>query len=203
MVDTNATFAGILIRRGFTLVEMVAVLGIISIVSGMALFGLSQYNNTQPLFNAQKELLTNLRSVQNQVVNGSEGVSVKSVILDGASPTSYTIVNSYLGASLSTTQVNLPSNVSFFGLSGVVAICFSNPNLTSFGSDQKCVYSISSGGSCNNSNLQNKMGYVCAAGTPPVSSSPASFTITLAQGSSQKKVILEGSGMKINRIYAP
>lgn len=191
---------------GFTIIELIVVIGVIGLVGTIVLYGLSQYNNTQPLTNAQREFVTTLRSVQNQVINGADGVSVKSIILNPAncSATScfYRIVNSYLGASLSYSTVYLPRGVQF-SVASHLAICFSHPNLASFSTSQKCVYNVSTGESCNGSGATNLTGYICTAGTPSVASSPASFTVTFTQGSAQGKVILEGSGMKINRIYAP
>lgn len=204
MVKSFARFSRTL--AGFTIIELMVVLGVISIVMVTAFYGLSQYNNTQPLDNAQKELITTMRSVQNQVNNGVDGVSVKSIIFNpgNCSATScfVRIITSYL-AGINSTVVYLPRGVQF-SVASHRAICFSNPNLTAFTASQKCVY-ITSGESCNGSvagDTGNSVGYVCIAGTPSQAIAPASYTITLTQGSKQRNVILEGTGMRINRIYA-
>jgi len=212
MVNTTVTFTGTVesqIRRGFTLIEMMVVLGVISIIAMVAFYGLSQYNNTQPLFNAQKEFLTALRALQNQVNNGSDGVSVKSLIFNKNTPSSYTIVNSYIttasNPSYSVTTINLPSGVTLYSVGGTLlpsltnptAICLSNPNLFNFDTNQICVTDVTAKRGC-----ASGVGFTCTDGTTPSVNSISPFEIVLNQGAAQKKVVLEGSGMKINRIYA-
>ncbi len=197
---------------GFTLVELMVVLALIAIVATGAFFGLSQSNNVQPLINAQKELVSALRSIQNQVINGSDGVSVKSVILPiasncTASSCSYTVVNSYLTSTYQSTVVNLPRGIQFANLDAAkpTAICFSNPNLTNFEVGQVCVTDVTSklGCTCAVSPCTSFIGFICNGGSSPTLSSVSAFDITLLKGSAQKVIRLEGSGMKINRIYEP
>lgn len=188
---------------GFTIIELMVVLGVIGIISVLAFYGLSQSNNTQPLDNAQKEFVTTLRSLQNQVVNGSDGVSVKSVILP-PSPSctvnscSYTVVNSYLSSTYMTTVVSLPKGVQFANLAvNPTAICLSNPNLTNFSAGQPCATDASLKRGCTSGQA-----FACNDGTTPSINVTSPFEVVFSQGAARRKVILEGSGMKINRIYA-
>lgn len=188
---------------GFTIIELMVVLGVIALISAIALYGLSQYNSTQPLDNAQKEFVTKLRSLQNQVVNGSDGVSVKSVVLPPSSnctvnSCSYTVVNSYLSSTYVTTAVSLPKGVQFANLAvNPTAICLSNPNLTNFSAGQPCVTDAGLKRGCTSGRA-----FVCDDGTTPSINVTSPFEVVFSQGAAQRKVILEGSGMRINRIYA-
>lgn len=135
-------------RKGFTLVEIIIVLALMGTVAVMSLslFG----KKAQNVDNAQKELLTALRSAQTKANNGANGQNCQ--VYDLA-------------------QFALPSGVTLNPASG--NICFANPLLTS----------LSSCGTCTSTN--------------------PSLTLTLSDGSRTKQIIIEGSGIKINRIYAP
>lgn len=196
---------------GYTIIEMMVVLVVIAIMTTASLYGLSQNNSVQPLVNAQKELANTMRSIQNQVVNGSDGVSIKSLILPPASncsvtSCSYTVVSSYLTSSYQSSVVTLPRGIQFANLNSTnpTAICFANPNLSNFNQDQYCVTNVVSkfGCTCTSQPCTNVVGFICTGDASPVLTNVSSFTITLTRGVIQKNVRLEGSGMIINRIYA-
>lgn len=176
---------------GFTLIELAVVLSVIGLVAAVAIYGLAGFKNTDPVTNAQRELVVNLRSVQNKINNGGDGVSVKSVDFSvcATEPCSYV---------LGGMTVSLPSGVtiptlSASGVNSPLSICFVNPNLSKL-----------DGYTCGSSNAcTSGVGYLCDRSGPGVLSQPASLTITFQKGTFQKTVVVEGAGMKINRIYAP
>lgn len=195
---------------GFTLIELLVVIAVISVVALVVYFGLNSNNGSQLLANTQSEFLVQVRALQNQVANGSDGVSVKSLIIPSgpsncnATSCSYTIVSSYLGSTYKTATISLPAGVQFYSVGGVlysnltgpVAICFANPNLASFGSGQPCVTNVSLQRGCTSGSA-----FACNDGAPPTINSLSPFVITFNQGTVQKSVVFEGSGTNITRIY--
>lgn len=191
MVKTNSAF-------GFTLVELLVVISLIGIMTAMVLGGLGQFRNSQSLANAQAEFLVQLRAVQNQVINGSDEIAVKSLVVVPNS-SSYTIVNSYLTNPISKISVELPTGVMVAvveptGITASSGVCFSNPALVSFDATRKCVSSVDASSAC-----VSGAGMLC---TGTNVNSAARVTVRFYLGSMSKDVVLEGSGMMINRIYA-
>lgn len=176
-------------KSGYTLIELTIVLAIISIIAGIAFFGFSGYNQEQVVRNAQQELITNLRSVQNQVVNGSDGVAIKSVILNNGA-NSYTIVDDQTPT---TRTVSLPANITISTASTV--LCFVNQNVTAYTNTRRCF--VSTTNACVSGS-----GYICDPSNFSASG-PSSQVITLTHtNGTNKSITINGSGMQINQIYA-
>lgn len=59
--------------KGFTLVELLAVVAIIGLLTGIGIPAFNAFNRRQTLTQATKNLKTDLRAVQNRAVSGVEG----------------------------------------------------------------------------------------------------------------------------------
>ena len=59
------------VNKGFTLVELMIVVGILAIVSGIMIPSFSSYTRNQTLKQAQENLKSDLRSVQNRAMTGT------------------------------------------------------------------------------------------------------------------------------------
>lgn len=157
---------------GYTLIELMVTLGVMSFIAAITLYGLGQYNNGQQLVDVRREFVSNLRGVQNKVNNGADGSQYKIVsILAG---------NQY---NLAGTIISLPATITISPNN--IYICFANPKLTSFTANQ-C-------GNCPAGSF-----FICQAG---VSRSSGYVDVTLSRGITSKVVRIEGSGININRIY--
>lgn len=152
--------------NGFSLVELVVVLGVLGLMTLAAMWGLRSFNNSQVVTNKQKEMLALLRAAQNRVVNGADGQAVRSVAIPSTAGITVTTSPSYGSLPL---------------------ICFSHPLVTDLSPIYFC-------GTC-----ASGQGYLCDAG---VARAPASFTISFSKNGLTKSVVIEGSGMRINNIYA-
>ena len=181
---------------GYTLLELMVVLGIIGIIAVMVFYGIKSFGQGQAVLDAQRGFVNNLRGMQNQINNGADGESVKRADLDNSLPGSYSLQttgDNYL-------TVNLPSGVALSYDSvlypGPISICFSNPNLSVFDNAHFC-------GSSTSNPCKSGVGYLCDRSGTPTAKSPASGSISInfTQGLIVKKVVVEGSGMQINRIY--
>lgn len=120
-------------RNGFTLIELMVVVGILALVSGIMIPSFSNYTRNQSLKQAQENFKSDLRSIQNRALTGtgsdktygttpplpalywaisySEGASSYSVYLTHRNNCSTPVIESQ--------TFNLPSNISFYtGSSG-------------------------------------------------------------------------------------
>ena len=59
------------VSKGFTLVELMIVVGILAIVSGIMIPSFSTYTRNQTLKQAQENLKSDLRSAQNKALTGT------------------------------------------------------------------------------------------------------------------------------------
>lgn len=81
----------------------------------------------------------------------------------------------------------LPAGVTMTNpLGAAVTVCFANRNLDSYDSTHLC-------GSCSVG-----QGFICNGGLIDTS---AKLEVSFTNGSLTKKVVIEGSGMRINRVY--
>ena len=73
--------------KGFTLIELVVVVGIISVITGFGVAGYNRFNDKKKVEQAAKELVSNLRFLQSNAISGIKnfrGVSCAAgLTLDG------------------------------------------------------------------------------------------------------------------------
>lgn len=106
--------------RGYTLLELMVVIAIMGFVAVTSFYGLRTLNKTDQTAEAQKQILGNLRAVQNEVLAGSNsGVTRSATFLNGAR-TSYAIDG---------VTYPLPAGVAVTALADTI-VCFNNPNAT-------------------------------------------------------------------------
>lgn len=142
---------------GYTLVEILIVMAIMSIFGVMAIYGIRSTSNSQSVTDAQRNFISDLRATQNKVINGADGVNSKNVVIN--SPNQYNYV-------VDGTTIKLPNGVYF--LTATTTICFNNPSLTT--------------SSCTNTSFP--------------------IIVSFSNGSTTKRVTIEGAGLIVNRIYA-
>lgn len=171
-------------RGGYTLVELAVAMVVIGLMAMMAIYGLKTFRNTTPVDNAQKEFVVNLRTAQSRIDNGEVvtiGVVDKVIgeVTIPANSASYTINGK---------AIELKDGVRVVSPSGPLTICLPNRNLSQYDSSpaHRC-------GSCNS----NADGYICRGGNPQ---SPASVEIQFQKGSFIKRVVIYGTGMRVNQI---
>lgn len=181
------------------------VLAVMGALTGIVFFGLHSFNNGQSVANAQKAFITEVRSGITKVDNGANGLSVRSVIL---------LANGADGYYVDGTKVSLPKGVTISkssNPSSVMLFCLANKNLSDFDLPTQpngCsgTYKDSSG---NNITVSCPNGATGAAPTqyfvcspPNTKSSLSSVTVTFTNGSTTKSVVVQGSGMRVNQVYA-
>lgn len=177
---------------GFALIELMVVLGVGGMLVVMGFFGMKVANQTQVVTGAQKNFLADARLVQTEMANGAEGLVVMSVDVP-ASGTSYTITK-YLSTGPVVTTVSLPTNVTISQTadSTKVYFCFVNPYQTTLGAGAY---------QCGTCNLGT--GYYCKGSNfNYAATSPVEITFTQTGGGYSKKVIFEGAGISVSRVYA-
>lgn len=165
-----------MVARGYTLIEILVVLAIIGVLAVVVFTGISGYNKNQYLSNAQREFLTALRGTQNRVLNGANTVNYEVVTVN---TNSYQIGNN--------SPVSLPPGIT---VASTVPTClyFANPLLTT-----------NAANSCGTANCAAGAYFGCVNG---VLTSSGSLSVTFTNDSTSKTVVIEGSGMTINRVYA-
>jgi type II secretory pathway pseudopilin PulG len=156
------------------LVEVLVVLAVAGIVAILALKSLGGGGKDQSLVNAQREFLTALRGAQNRVANGASPGGLEKVVFNVNS--AYTVNG---------TPVSLPVGITITN-SLPLTICFASRLLITPYVSGQC-------GSCVGSFFACENGANKANG---------SLNVTFFSGSTQKSVVIEGSGMTINRVYA-
>ncbi len=107
-------------RLGYTLIETLLVIALAGIISVIAYFGINSNREGQKLANAEKELVSNLRSAQNKALSGSNTGREYTFLMDIPGK-KYTI--STLGSSVT---YNWPEGIT---MTNPGAICFFNPNI--------------------------------------------------------------------------
>ena len=179
-------------NRAYTLIETLIVVAIMAVLAVIAAYGLKNQDQSQVVINAQRDFVTNLRSVQNNVRNGVDGQAVMSVILTQNS-SSYTIVSAT--SPLKTKTILLPTGVTVgFAGSATQAVCFANVNLSAYTSAAKCASAPDGTTAC-----VSGTGYLCTSTT---ASSPTNLTVNFTNNTVTKTVSIEGAGMNIVRVYA-
>lgn len=172
MVNKNSSVSGIFIK-GYTLVELVVVLGIVAFMGALTFYGFTNQNKDSRVISAQRELVVNLRSLQTKVDSGVDGTNFKTATFVSGS-------NSY---TLDGKVVNLTPGVTLSFATTPVTIYFSHPSL---GSLAACGASTA---------------YFACSGPPSALVPYTSGTITLGFVGSTRTVKIEGIGMSVNRIY--
>lgn len=109
---------------GYTLVEMLVVIAIMSFIAVLSLYGMKSQDKTHFLNSAQKDFLNTLRSTQNKVNTGANGLAVRTVRVP--------------------TDIILPTGVSITSPSA--DICFVNSNISTYTTIIKCGLCISGSG---------------------------------------------------------
>jgi prepilin-type N-terminal cleavage/methylation domain-containing protein len=136
-------------KRGYTLVELVVVMAVMAIVAIVAIYGLGTSGKAEDLRAASRELVGNLRSVQNKVINGAGGVNFKQITniasggynVDGAPVT----LKSFL--TISTFKGIPPTGTS----QTITSLCFAHPAVTgSFSPTCQCNAAICNAGAIIN-----------------------------------------------------
>lgn len=168
-------------RAGYTLVEMMVVLAVMGLVAGLTIYALRSFNSTEPLSNAQKEFVVNLRSAQTRAESG-DTINNTSVVQQ--------VTFSSGGYAINGSSISLPAGVSISTLPANIVLCFPNPNLDA--------YDNAGGHKCGN--CISGVGFVCKSGTT-LTSEPVKVTFTKT-GASPKIVNISGSGMQIIEIDA-
>lgn len=179
-------------NRGYTLIELMVVIAISGLIAMIVFFGIRSFGNSQAVTNAQLEFASNLRSLQTQVYNGSQGLNNQYIRLQNnqASYGVYDNNNTLLRTVTLPAKVKLPAGYPLY-----LAICLANPNLASYGSVpgiNQC-YQCSSG-----------VYFACQSdGTSftQVGSTPTTIQIGFTNGTITKYVNVVGSGMTISQIY--
>lgn len=64
------------LQKGYTLIEVITVIAIISFLSLLAFYGLGSGRDNQSVANAQSQILSDLRSLQNKAVEGKLSTGV-------------------------------------------------------------------------------------------------------------------------------
>lgn len=94
---------------GYTLVEMMVVIAIMGFIATIGFYALKNQDKSQVVINAQRDFLNNMRSVQNKVETGADGLALRTINVP--------------------TDVSLPTGVSI--TTPAVTLCFANRNLSS------------------------------------------------------------------------
>lgn len=160
--------------KGYSLTELMVVMSIIGILAMMQFYGMHSANDMEKLKAEQKDLIVDLRSLQNKALNGE---------MYGASSTHVAVFNS-------TTQYQIDGVVGPSLPSGMTIA--TNPNPTNgprvfFHNPLRTIFT----GTCSS--------YLCDSTLAPLANS--SIFITLTYRGNSRIVTIEGSGTKINRIY--
>jgi prepilin-type N-terminal cleavage/methylation domain-containing protein len=174
---------------GYTLVELLVTLGVISFIAAMTLFGLSQYNNGQQVLDVRREFVANIRGVQNKVNNGADGSQYKVVsVLAG---------NQY---NLAGTVITLPANITVSPTN--IYLCFINPKVPALASGLCGTGTCASPGNACTFAGADRAFFACSSGCL-VGYSPVTdhLDVTFSNGTVNKVVTIEGSATNINRIY--
>lgn len=119
MVNKNPSVTAIL-RKGYTLVELVVVLGIVAFMGALSMYGFASQNKDQRVIAAQREMVVNLRSIQTKVDSGVDGTNFKTA----------TFVNGSSFYTLDGKVISLTPGVTLSLAVTPVTIYFSHPSLT-------------------------------------------------------------------------
>lgn len=80
---------------GYTLVEMLVTLTVISLFAVMVFYSLGKFRNDEPVALAQAQLISDLRTVQNRVNNGGNQDPFEMVVFDPGAQDRYYIYTGY------------------------------------------------------------------------------------------------------------
>lgn len=202
--------------KGYTLIELLIVMAIITVVGVIAFYAFGSTNNAQAVAAAQLEFATNLRSVVNGVNNGASGLTnqyffittssvggknLKYELFDDNNPTNPPTnpINSFpLPAGV---KICLPNSSASTGCAEAqpqLYICIANPNLTAYSQTPGKDYCST----CNPGAF-----FACRADgmiqRTPISSSTDTLIVRFMSTKNSaiyKDVAIEGSGMSIARV---
>lgn len=197
-----------LLKKGYTIVELMIVIGIMAVISTVAFYGLKSNNDRQAVVNAQLEFVSNLRSIVNGVnagnnngmhnkilwINTSAGLNTSYKLYDNNGTPPQNILETF----------PLPSNI-ILKLQNITQpqmyICIPNPSITTYNNVP------------GNTNPLDSYCPKCGAGTYfacltnglSVNNQITNSTVTVRFQSSTnpliyKDVDIEGVGMTITRI---
>lgn len=141
---------------GFTLIELMVVITIISIITGIGVASYNKYNSRRIVEKAAEELRANIRLAQSRAINNEKDSRCGPDILDGwyveyLSSSSYQLFcicggNEYRPSSaINITNVSLNS-FSTFGFKPLIGNATLSQNITIIGDDKSARISVSTSG---------------------------------------------------------
>lgn len=181
------------ISRGYTLIELMVVIAIIAVIAVISLFGLNNFRDAEAVKSASKQVLSDLRGMQNRVVNGgvppsgTTGSNNANIVVFNAGVSSlfYTIngssiVNLPVPVTIKTEYPNAATNPS-------VTLCLLNPNVNT-----------TSGYNCTCFN--NNFACTSSASSGKIDSS---FNLVFMDraGNKLRKITISGSGTQVTNMY--
>lgn len=196
-------------QDGFTLVELLMVMLVIGVVVGMGFYGFQNFNNSTVVTNAAAELVSDLRSVQNQTYVGLNSLNNTMVLLISGSNV-YTINTNgalFNGSTIlnTITHTGVVMNIENYPTKWVY-ICFPNKSLTTYTGISGTSYC----GPCMGTGLNNSTDgnyFACVAtddthGVATIGNGINTLTIDVTNpgGTYTKKVVITGSGVSVNSI---
>lgn len=179
MVNKTSSVAWSL-RKGYSLIELVVVLAIITFMGMLTFFGFGNQNKDQRVLAAEREIIVNLRSIQTKVDSGVGGANYKTA----------TFRNGDSFYTLDGTTINLTPGVKLSLTTTPVTIYFSHPSLA--------CYSTTCGAPTTTTCGASATIYFACGGSPVGVLSPL---VTIGFVGSTRTIKIEGSGMNVNRIY--
>lgn len=169
-------------KLGYTLIELLVVLGITGTIAVLAFYGINNFNVNQSVSDAQRNFISDMRSLQNKASVGAEGVNYQRLTFTSSSPAQYTIGTSQI--------VALPAGVTMSVKTPATAtrltICLANPNLGGYLAGE-CDCGAGIYFACSNTSSKFTAGKV---------------EVVFTRDSVSRTVAVEGNNMVVSRIYA-
>lgn len=194
-MDKRFSSSNRLLNRAFTLIELMVVMAVIGILAMISLYGYRNFDTQQSVQTAQKDFINNFRSVQNRVNSGNGGNVINlSFNANGYSFSGQTTALPS-GVSVTISTYDYGSN-SWTELDSNLYTCVPNQNLTTYDSSINVCGKTSV--NCSGNDF-----IACYTGINPAVKAKGPIRITFSKNSYIKVVQIEGSGMRITRVYEP